>query len=253
MVSLQQIVEQHDTRWGRAFDLTIQALIILSLVTFSIGTLPNKSPATVAVLEAIELVTVAIFTIEYLLRVYLAEHKLKFIFSFFGIIDLLAVLPFYLSPTLDLRPVRTFRLLRLIRILKLARYSKAIRRFHRALLIAREELLLFLSVSLILFFLAAVGIYHCENLAQPEKFASVFHSMWWSMVTLSTVGYGDIYPVTVGGRIFTFFVLLVGVSVITIPAGIVATALSRARQLEDEADEHPRPADRDSAGTPPVP
>jgi voltage-gated potassium channel len=82
-------------------------------------------------------------------------------------------------------------------------------------------------------FLAAVGIYYFENEAKPEAFASVFHALWWSIVTLTTVGYGDVYPITVGGRIFTFFVLIIGLGVVAVPAGMFATALSKARQEED--------------------
>lgn len=238
MPPLKQIVERHDTKAGRAFDLVIQSLIILSLVSFSIETLPSLSPMTIRVLRWIEIVTVAIFTVEYLLRIYVADSKLRFVFSFFGLVDLVAILPFYIAPGLDLRAVRTFRLLRLVRIFKLARYSKAVQRFHRALLIAREELALFMFVTLVLLFLAAVGIYYCENGAQPEKFASVFHSLWWAICTLTTVGYGDVYPVTLGGRLFTFFVLLIGLGVISVPAGIVASALSKAREFEESEEEY---------------
>ena len=135
------------------------------------------------------------------LRLIVADHKLSFVGSFFGLIDLAAILPFFLSLGVDLRSVRAFRLLRLFRILKLARYNRAVRRFHRALLIAREELVLFGAVSFIVFYLASVGIYYFEHEAQPEAFASVFHSMWWATTTLTTVGYGDIYPVTAGATV----------------------------------------------------
>ena len=85
---------------------------------------------------------------------------------------------------------------------------------------------------MLLIYFSAVGIYYFENDAQPEKFASVFHSMWWSVVTLTTVGYGDVYPVTVGGRLFTFIVLLVGLGFVSVPAGLLAAALSKAREME---------------------
>ena len=103
---LKHIVEQHDTRWGRVFDITIQLLIVLSLVTFSIETLPNLSVAAQRWLYIIEVVTVAIFTGEYLTRLLVADHKLRFAFSFFGIIDLLAILPFYIASGIDLRSIR---------------------------------------------------------------------------------------------------------------------------------------------------
>ena len=125
-----------------------------------------------------------------------------------------------------------FRFLRLFRLLKLARYSRAIQRYKDAFVIAKEEIVLFLSATLAVLYVSSVGIYYFENPVQPKLFASVIHSMWWAVVTLTTVGYGDVYPVTVGGRIFTFFVLLVGLSVVSVPPGLVASALSEARRLE---------------------
>lgn len=231
---LKRIIEQNDTRWGRVLDFFILSLVVVSLVTFSIETLPNLSPTTHRWLYAIELVTVSVFTVEYLLRLLVADRKLSFAFSFFGVIDLLAILPFYLAVGLDLRSIRALRFLRIFRALKMARYSNAIQRFHRAFLIAKEELMLFVIVALMVIYFAAVGIYYFENDAQPEAFASVFHSLWWAVSTLTTVGYGDIYPVTVGGKIFTFFVLIIGLGIVAVPAGLMASALSKARELEDE-------------------
>jgi voltage-gated potassium channel len=230
--SLKQIVEQNDTRWGRIFDLMIQALIVISLISFSIETLPNLSPTTRRCLQFIEVVTVGVFTVEYLLRVWLADKKPRYMFSFFGIVDLLAILPFYLSLGIDLRSIRALRFLRLFRAFKMVRYSKAIQRFHRAFLIAKEEIVLFLCVAALVLYFAAVGIYYCEHEAQPEAFTSVFHSLWWAVATLTTVGYGDVYPVTVGGKVFTFIVLLIGLGIVSVPAGLVASALSKAREME---------------------
>lgn len=232
MPNLKQIVEDPTTGSGRAFALSIQGLIVLSLVTFSFETLPNLSDDTRRMLRILEVITVAIFTVEYALRVIIAERKLRFVFSFYGVVDLLAILPFYLSTGLDLRAIRVIRLLRLFRIFKLVRYSKAIQRFHRAFLIAHEELVLFFCVTAVLLYIAAIGIYYFENRVQPDTFASVFHSLWWAVITLTTVGYGDVYPVTVGGRIFTGVVLMVGLGIVAVPTGIMASALSQARTLE---------------------
>ena len=231
---LGRIIEESDTTQGKIFDITIQLLILLSLITFSIETLPNLSSGLRHGLRCIEIVTVSLFTIEYLLRVIVADNKTGFIFSFFGMIDLLSILPFYVATGIDLRGVRAFRLLRLFRILKLVRYSKAIQRFHRAFLIAREEIILYFCATLLLLFFAAVGIYYFERDAQPDIFSSVFHSLWWAVATLTTVGYGDVYPVTVGGKIFTFFILLIGLGIVSVPAGLVSSALSQARKMEDE-------------------
>ena len=233
METLKRIIENNDTKRGRIFDLAIQSLIVLSLVTFSIETLPDLSDSARRWLRYIEIITVTIFTVEYISRIIVADRKLRFIFSFYGLVDLLSILPFYIASGIDLRSVRAFRLLRLFRAFKIVRYNKAVRRFHRALLIAREELVLYLLVTLMLLYFAAVGIYYCEHEAQPEEFASVFHSLWWAVATLTTVGYGDVYPVTVGGRIFTFIVLLIGLGVVSVPAGLVASALSKAREMED--------------------
>ncbi|GGI92401.1 ion transporter [Legionella impletisoli] len=234
MANLKNIVEDSNTLAGRLFDIIIQSLIVLSLITFSVETFPNLSENSRFILKIIEIITVLIFTLEYGLRIYVASDKKTYIFSFFGIVDLLAILPFYLSIGIDLRSIRAFRLLRLVRIFKLARYNAAAKRIHQAFIIAKEELALFLSAALIILFLAGVGIYYFENQAQPETFSSVFHSLWWAVATLTTVGYGDIYPITVGGKIFTFFVLVVGLGVVAVPAGMVASALSKAREMESQ-------------------
>jgi voltage-gated potassium channel len=239
-VTLKKIVEGTDTHAGRIFDWTVQSLIVISMISFSLETLPDLADWQRSVLHWMEVVTVVVFTCEYLLRIYVATHPWKFVSSFFGLIDLAAILPFYLATGLDLRTVRAFRLLRVVRILKLVRYSQALRRFHRAFLLAKEELYLFLFLAGIVLYLAAVGIYYFENQAQPEQFSSVFQSLWWAMVTLTTVGYGDVYPITVGGKCFTFLVLIVGLGVVSVPAGLIAAALSKAR----ESEERPSGADK---------
>ena len=222
-MTIKQVVEESDTPAGRIFDLGVLALIIASLASFSIETLPGLSPRTLSTLRTVEVVTVALFSIEYVLRIAVANRRLGFIFSFFGLVDLLAILPFYLSLGIDLRSIRAVRLLRVFRVFKLARYSNAVRRLHRAAVIVKEELILFFFVAVVLIYLSAVGIYYFENAAQPERFASVFHSLWWAVGTLTTVGYGDVYPITVGGRLF-------GLGVVAVPTGLLASALSKARE-----------------------
>jgi voltage-gated potassium channel len=234
---LKKIVENDDTPQGRAFDVIMQVLIIVSIISFSLETLPDLEHAARRLLGYIEIITVIIFTLEYLLRILVADRKLDFIFSFSGIVDLLAILPFYITAGIDLRSLRALRLLRSLRIFKLFRYSQAIQRFHRAIIIAKEEMILFFFVTVILLYFAAIGIYYFENAAQPETFSSIFSSLWWAVATLTTVGYGDIYPITVGGRLFTFFVLMIGLGVVAVPAGLIASALTEARQLQDETSE----------------
>ncbi|RYH72539.1 ion transporter [Flavobacteriaceae bacterium 144Ye] len=224
---IKSIVETNDNKLSKYFAFFIQALILLSIITFSIETIPNLKPQTKTIIRSFELFCVTIFTIEYLLRIYVADSKPKFIFSFFGIIDLMAILPFYLSFGIDLRSLRALRFLRLFRILKLVRYNKAMNHFTRALKSAKEEILLFVFITLILIYFAAVGIYYFENEAQPEHFSSIFDSLWWAIITLTTVGYGDVYPITVGGKIFTFFILLIGLGIVAIPTGIISSALTK--------------------------
>ena len=229
---LKDIIEKTDTRTGRLFNVSILILIVISVVCFSIETLPDLSPAVRQVFWIIECCAISIFTVEYLIRFAVADNKRKFVTSFFGIVDLLAILPFFLSLGFDLVAIRSLRLLRVFRLFKLGRYSKAIQRYHDAFRLAKEELVLFLCVAVVLFYLSAVGIYFFEHPEQPNKFSSVFDSMWWSVITLTTVGYGDVYPITVGGRIFTFVILLIGLGLISLPSGIFAAALAKARQIE---------------------
>ena len=233
---IREIVDERNTAAGRIFDTVIQFLIFFSLIGFSVETLPDLSPEYLNLLHLFEAVTVVVFTIEYITRVAVAKRPVRFVFSFFGIVDLLAILPYYLATGIDLRAVRLFRVLRIIRFLKLPRYDRAIRRIRIAFRIAREDFIMFSAVAFIVFYVAAVGIYYFEHEAQPDAYSSIFHSMWWSVVTLTTVGYGDMYPVTLGGRIFTFFVLMLGLGVVAVPAGIFASALSEARQrmLDDD-------------------
>lgn len=216
-----------------AFAWCITGLILYSVFCFSLQTLPNLNKSTKLFLHYSEIVVTILFTIEYFARVVFSKRKLKFVFSFYGLIDLLAILPFYLAFAVDLRSLRLVRLLRLARILKLARYNTALQRFAKALYVAKEELVIFTLASFVVLYLSAVGIYHFEYAAQPEVFRSIFDSLWWSVATLTTVGYGDIYPITTGGRFFTFTVLMVGLGLVAVPAGIVASALSAVRREQE--------------------
>lgn len=230
---LYDIVEDNTTRNGKYFDFFIQGLILLSLVSFSLETIPDISENLISFLYYLEVFTVSLFSLEYLIRIWVSKKPVSYVFSFFGIIDLLAILPFFLVGFLDLRFLRAFRILRIFRALKIVRYNKAMKRFGLAFILVKEEIVLFFVCTVILIFITSAGIYYFENEAQPETFKSIFHSAWWSIVTLTTVGYGDIYPITLGGRIFTFFVLMIGVGLVTVPAGLVASALSKAREIEE--------------------
>lgn len=223
---LKEVIEGTNTKVGRLFDLLIQSLVLLSIITFSIETLPNLSLKNRTILHYIEIMVVSIFTIEYILRLFVADKKLKFIFSWSAIIDLVAILPFYLSTGIDLRSLRIFRLFRIARIFKFVRFVNAIEHFRLAFNTIKDELKVFGISMLFILYLSAVGIYYFENPVQPEAFSSVFHSLWWSVTTLTTVGYGDMYPVTTGGKFFTFIVLLIGLGIVAVPTGLISTALA---------------------------
>ena len=231
---LRNMVENTSSRSGKIFHYVIQFLIVFSLLAFSLETLPGNSETMHLVLFSIDAFCVVLFSLEYTLRIITAKKKWAYIFSFYGLIDLIAILPFYLYAIGGFMSLRVFRMFRTFRVLKLSRYNKAMHRFQIAARIVKEELILFFSVVAAMILLSATGIFFFENEAQPEKFASVFHSLWWATVTITTVGYGDSYPITLGGKIFTFFVLIIGLVIVTVPAGLVSSALSEARELEEK-------------------
>jgi voltage-gated potassium channel len=233
--AIQAIIDNDGSTVGRIFTIVIQALIVLSLVAFSIDTLPDLSARLRRALRIFEIISIIVFTAEYLARLYVADRKIRFFFSFYGLVDLAAILPFYLSTGIDLRSLRVFRLFRLVRVFKLFRYSKAIVRFKTAFLMVREELVIFFGATLFLLFVSAVGIYYFENPAQPEVFSSVFHSLWWAVATLTTVGYGDIYPVTAGGKTFTFIILMIGLGTVAVPTGLISSSLTKTIANEKES------------------
>jgi voltage-gated potassium channel len=238
MQRLREIVQETNTRTGLLFDLSIQLLIFMSLIGFAVETLPTLSESSKYFLSIFEVAVIALFTIEYVLRWLVSESKLKFTLSFWGLIDLVAILPFYLVMFglgfgYDLVMLRTIRLLRLVRLVKIARYTKSIARLGLAMKIAREDLMLALGGTAVMLCVASFGIYQFENPVQPDKFTSVFDSLWWSIATLTTVGYGDIYAITIGGKIFTGFILIIGLGIVALPAGIIASSLTEARKQED--------------------
>jgi len=237
MSLIKDIVERNDTKWGKRFDLFIQVLILVSIVSFMFETIPDIRPRFMAILRGIEIFCVIVFTLEYLLRIMVSKKPFAFIFSLFGIFDLLAILPFYLTTGMDFRSLRAFRFLRLFQVFKLSRYSKAMRRFSRAIHLIREEFMLFMIITFILIYLSAIGIYYLERDAQPDVFTSVFESLWWAVSTLTTLGYGDIYPITPGGKIFTYFILIISIGIIAIPAGLMSSALAEIRREDHEIAE----------------
>lgn len=215
---------------GSVFTGIIQFLILVSAIVFLIESDrehleadPYKTHFVV-----LDIGFLVLFSIEYILRVYIEPRKRDFVFSFYGIIDLLAIVPsLFLVP--GFRVLRILRFLRVFRIFKATRFILAVDRLTAALRQIQQEILALVILSSMLVYLSACGIHYFEREVQPEKFGSILDSMWWAVVTLTTVGYGDAFPVTPGGKVFTAFVTLIGVGLIAIPSGLLASVLTEAR------------------------
>ena len=150
----------------------------------------------------------------------------KYVFSVYGLIDLISILPFFLNQLVkvDGRFLRILRLFRLTRIFKLGRGSSSLKLFIKALNGVKNELKFTLFLSLLAILFSASAIYYLEHEAQPEKFSSITESIWWATVSLATVGYGDVYPVTAGGKIFASIISLIGIGIVAIPTGIISAS-----------------------------
>lgn len=231
---------------GNIFTGIIQFLILVSAVVFVIesdrerlAVDPYKTHFVV-----LDVIFLVLFSIEYILRVYIEPRRRDFIFSFYGIIDLLAILPsLVLVP--GFRVLRILRFLRIFRIFKATRFVLAVDRLAAALREIYQELLALVLLSLMLVYLAACGTHFFERDVQPDKFGSILDSMWWAVVTLTTVGYGDVFPVTPGGKVFTAFVTLIGVGLIAIPSGLLASVLTQARVEREQLEESEEDEEQD--------
>jgi voltage-gated potassium channel len=228
-------------RYGHLYDYIMFGVISLSVLAMSIQTLPDISNELMRGLSLSNTVVVAIFTIEYLVRIWTTDKPLRYIFSFWGLVDLVAFLPYWLSIGTGTHVVR---LLRLLRLIKLLRYMTAIDRVRRVAELVWKELLIFLSFAALMLVITAVGIYNFENAAQPDVFKSIPHSLWFAVTTLTTVGYGDAYPTTAGGKFFTFIILMIGLGVVALPAGLISAAFMQARE-EHERERRESQADRE--------
>jgi voltage-gated potassium channel len=185
--------------------------------------------------DTFELVSVILFTIEYGLRLLTARLKypelsptgayLRYVLSFAAIIDFAAILPFYLplAVPLDLRFLRIIRVTRILRVVKLQRYSDSLQLVGRVFRSRSKELLVTIGVTFMLLLIAASVMYHLENGAQPEKFPNIIASLCWAIATLTTVGYGDIFPITIGGKILGGIMALLGIGLVALPAGIISS------------------------------
>lgn len=222
---IHEILDGTHPRVGRGVAIGIYVLIILSALVIAMATLPDLSPRLQAILRWSEHILLSLFAVEYLLRLLSAPRPLHYAVSFWGIVDFLAIVPAIVFLFPDLVTMRSLRLIRLLRLLKLFRANRALDRIGEAFRQTRTELAIFTFIALVVLYLSAVGIYHFERHAQPDVFGSIPQSLWWSIATLSTVGYGDVYPVTAAGRAFTGFVLLIGIGIVAVPAGLLTAAL----------------------------
>ncbi len=161
--------------------------------------------------------------------------RIKYFFTPFAIVDLLAILPFYLPRliSVDLRFLRALRLIRLFRVLKMARYNDAIATLKNVILKKREELMVTVFTVFIFLILLSSAVYLVENPVQPDVFPDIPTAMWWGVVTMTTVGYGDIYPITALGRIFAAIVSILGVGLFALPAGFLASGFSEEIQKKN--------------------
>lgn len=221
---------------SRLVNIIIIATIIVTVLSIILESERSLHPQFTPIFYAIEVYSLIVFSIEYLLRIWSApdspiyahlsprKARLKYLFSLMAIVDLVAILPFALSFfSLDLR---FLRIVRLVRVLKLTRYNSAM---NSLMEVIRKEGRAFFSVVLVLIIILIIsssGIYLIEHKAQPDTFGSIPQSMWWAMVTLATVGFGDSVPITHLGKIFGGFIMLIGIGVVAIPAGILASAFS---------------------------
>ena len=229
------------SRLDYAVDLFITLLIVTNVAAVMLETVVWIGEPYAALFRAFELFSVAVFSAEYALRLWSCtadpryaepvRGRLRYALRPMPLIDLLAVAPFYLEfLAVDLRFVRALRLFRLFRIFKLARYAESMRTLGLVLSSRREELLVTLFVVMVMLVFASSAMYYVENEAQPQQFSSIPASMWWGVATLTTVGYGDVYPVTTAGRFLGAGIAILGVGLFALPTGILASGFSEELQ-----------------------
>lgn len=225
-----------ETGWERAVTLFISSLIVLNVVAVVLETVAWLRDDFAAAFRWLEIVSLGVFGAEYLLRLWSCVEeprwsgragRLRWMLSPMAIVDLVAILPSLLAATtVDLRFARSLRLLRMARSLKLVRYSRALSLLGTVLHRQRAELRVTAFAGGLLLLCAASGMYFAENAAQPEQFSSIPQSMWWAVMTLTTVGYGDVYPVTPIGRLLAAVVAMLGIGLFALPAGIIASGFT---------------------------
>ncbi|RLD39638.1 MAG: ion transporter [Bacteroidetes bacterium] len=228
---LHQIIFEADTPLGKMFDILLLVFIMLSVFVVMIDSVPQIHSKMSDLFYGIEWFFTIAFTIEYILRIYTVNKPFKnYIFSFYGIIDLLAILPTYLSIIIVgsqyLMVIRIFRMIRIFRILKLGRFIGATELLKNSFMASRHKILVFLEVVMTVVFLMGSLMYLIEG---PESgFTSIPRGIYWAIVTLTTVGYGDIAPVTVAGQFIASIVMILGYAIIAVPTGIITVEMQKA-------------------------
>ena len=223
------------------FDGAIIALIFISTVQVVLDTFALP-PAAVRISRWVEVFSVAVFTVEYLLRVWTApladpartplRARLRYLVRPMAIIDLLAILPFYLPFVFPI-DLRVLRMVRLFRLLKINRYTTALSSIGKVLRRKANQLVSSVFVVLLLMLVSAVLMYHIENAAQPDKFANALDALWWAVATFTTVGYGDLYPITAAGRLLSAVIALLGIGLVAVPTGIISSGFIE--QMNEDA------------------
>ena len=229
--TVHNIIFEADTFWGQAFDIVLLLAILLSVATVSLETVADfKVEPWPEILEATEWVLTILFTIEYLARLLCVRKPLRYALSFFGVLDLLACLPMYLVffglESQSLMIVRSVRLLRVFRVLKMIRLLKEWHSLQDAFWRARDKIFVFIAVVMVAVTISATLMYQIEHDKPGSKFTSIPEGMYWAIVTMTTVGYGDITPVTVTGKVLSAILILLGYSMIIVPTGFVSAELS---------------------------
>lgn len=231
-------------------DYVITTLIVLNVFAIIAESFDYVHDNYHTQLHIFEVFSVIIFSLEYLLRFWVADltypnrpkwrSRLKYVFSTMGLIDLLAIIPFYLPwvVKLDLRFLRVLRLFRLVRIFKMAHYSLSIRMLAKIFNDKRRELFITLIGSFVLILLSSSIMFEFEHDVQPDKFPNIFATFWWAVATLTTIGYGDVYPVTAIGQFLAALVAIFGIGLIAIPTGIISAGFLEELQKTSKGKNH---------------
>ena len=230
---LHEIIFEADTPIGKAFDVSLLVAILLSVLAVMLESVESIRDSHGSTLRAIEWGFTLIFTFEYLLRLYCVRKPWQYAKSFYGLVDLLSIIPTYLSlivaGTQSLIVIRALRLLRVFRVFKLAHFVGEEQHLYSALRASRRKITVFIGLVLTLVLIIGSLMYLIEG--EEHGFTSIPRSMYWAIVTLTTVGYGDIAPGTVPGQLLASIVMIMGYGIIAVPTGIVTVELSQAGRL----------------------